>query len=156
MLGMAAVVHECLWSFMVFTDLGQFCTNNVGLPEVGAQSTLPVVYVGHDKPPSETRSTNLAKTSFRVCLLVRSNSGWPRRTQENLVTFLKQEVKLANTFRTIAETTQDPTHHSKLLHDIQLAVNTIRRFHERIGDKSVRAELTREAGKLDEFLLNTD
>jgi hypothetical protein len=48
-LGMAAFIHQCLWGFVVFADLIQLDTDNVGLPEVGAKSALSVVYVDHAK-----------------------------------------------------------------------------------------------------------
>ena len=44
---MAAFIHQCLRGFVVFADLIQLDTDNVGLPEVGAKSTLPIVYVNH-------------------------------------------------------------------------------------------------------------
>ena len=51
---MAAFIHQCLRGFVVFADLIQLDTDNVGLPEVCAKSALSVVYVDH------------AKTSTRV------------------------------------------------------------------------------------------
>ncbi len=48
-LRMAAFIHQCLWGFMLFPDLIQLDADNVGLPEVGAKSTLPVVYMDHAK-----------------------------------------------------------------------------------------------------------
>ena len=46
---MAAFIHQCLRGFVVFADLIQLDTDNVGLPEVGAKSALSVVYVDHAK-----------------------------------------------------------------------------------------------------------
>jgi hypothetical protein len=42
---------------MAFADLIQLGTNIVGFPEVGAKSTLSVVYVDHAKPPVRLGST---------------------------------------------------------------------------------------------------
>lgn len=48
-LGMAAFIHQCLWGFVLFPDLIQLDANNMGLPEVSAKSTLPVIYMDHAK-----------------------------------------------------------------------------------------------------------
>jgi hypothetical protein len=72
-----------------------------------------------------------------------------RRTQENLVTFLRIEVELASTFKRMAKTTDDPERRAKLRGDAQKAVSAIRHFAERTTDKSIRAELNRAANKLD-------
>ena len=75
-----------------------------------------------------------------------------RRTQENLITFLRAEVDLAGTFRAIADRTDNPEHREKLLHDIQKAVSAIRHLGERITDRSIRKELSAAADDLDEFV----
>ena len=81
-----------------------------------------------------------------------SLSDLKRQAQENLINFLRQEVNLAKTFCKIAETAHDAEHRKKLLHDVVTAVETIRRFKERIEEESVRAALQTEAERLDQFL----
>jgi hypothetical protein len=49
-LRMTALIHQSLWGLVVFADLHQLGAN-MSLPEMGAQSTLPIVYVNHDGPP---------------------------------------------------------------------------------------------------------
>jgi hypothetical protein len=44
---MAALIQHRLWSFVFFTDLRQLRPNQVSLPEVGAESALPVINVNH-------------------------------------------------------------------------------------------------------------
>jgi hypothetical protein len=75
-----------------------------------------------------------------------------RRCQENLVTFLTIEVDLATTFCWVAESADDRRHRAKLLEDAQKAVSAIRHFGKRIIDTSIRAELNREADRLDSLL----
>jgi hypothetical protein len=75
-----------------------------------------------------------------------------RRTQENLIEFLRTDAKLAFTFRKMAKNTQDRGHRAKLLEDIRKAVIAIRHFGERITDPAIQVELNAEADRLDEFL----
>ena len=74
-----------------------------------------------------------------------------RQTQENLITFLRTDAKLASPFCKIAESTEDPEHRAKLLRDVKMAVNAIRYFGERITDPAICAELNNEADRLDGF-----
>jgi hypothetical protein len=75
-----------------------------------------------------------------------------QRSQENLVTFLRVEVDLASTFCGMVETTDDLAHRARLLENIQKVVSAIRQFEARIADQSVRADLNRQANRLDKFL----
>ena len=64
-----------------------------------------------------------------------------RRTEENLITFLRVDVDLASTYCGMAESTHDSEHRAKLLEDVREVVKAIRTFGIRITDRSVRAEL---------------
>jgi len=75
-----------------------------------------------------------------------------RRTQENLITFLRVDVDLASTYCGMAESTHDTEHRAKLLEDVREVVKAIRTFGIRITDSSVRADFNRSAERLDEFL----
>ena len=75
-----------------------------------------------------------------------------RRTEENLITFLRVDVDLASTYCGMAESTHDSEHRAKLLEDVREVVKAIRTFGIRITDRSVRAELNHSADRLDEFL----
>jgi hypothetical protein len=74
-----------------------------------------------------------------------------RRTQENLVAFLRIEVELASTFCKLAETTQDPEHRERLLENTQKAVTAVHHLAGRITDAAIRAELNTEADRLGAF-----
>jgi hypothetical protein len=52
----------------------------------------------------------------------------------------------------MSETTDSPDHRARLLRTIREAIKTIERFESRIDDASVRAELRREAAKLQEIV----
>ncbi|MCU1336158.1 MAG: hypothetical protein JWO19_1739 [Bryobacterales bacterium] len=75
-----------------------------------------------------------------------------RRTQENLMTFLRIEADLASTFCDMVEVTQSSEHRVQLLEDIRKAVSAIRQFERRITDTRTRAQLNGEADRLDDFL----
>jgi hypothetical protein len=75
-----------------------------------------------------------------------------QRGQDNLIQFLRVEVELGHTFLKMSETTATPDHRARLLRTIGEAITTIDRFKDRIGDSSVRAELSREAAKLREIV----
>jgi hypothetical protein len=75
-----------------------------------------------------------------------------KRGQDNLTRFLQVEVELAHTFLKMSETTDSPDHRARLLRTIREAIKTIERFESRIDDASVRAELRREAAKLQEIV----
>jgi len=77
-----------------------------------------------------------------------------RQSQENLITFLRTDAKLASTFCKIAESTQDPDHRARLMKGVRTVVNAIRHFGERITDPTTRAELNAEADRLEGFLAN--
>jgi hypothetical protein len=75
-----------------------------------------------------------------------------RRTQKNLVTFLRVEVDLASTFCEMAESTQSVEHRAELLEDIRKVVSVLRQFEGRITDQTTRSDLNKEADRLDAFL----
>jgi hypothetical protein len=75
------------------------------------------------------------------------------RSEENLVTFLRVEVDLASTFCGMAERTDDLVRRARLLENIQKVVSAIRQFEGRVTDQFTRADLNREANRLDMFLV---
>jgi len=75
-----------------------------------------------------------------------------RRTQENLITFLRIEEELASTFCTIAKQTKNPEHLRRLLGDIQKVAVTMRHFQGRITDPSTRKHVLEQAARLEEFV----
>jgi len=77
-----------------------------------------------------------------------------RQAQENLITFLRIEVDLAATFRSMLAS-RSPEDRVRLLGQIRKVVGALRQFEPRVTDRFVRSELLREANKLDEFLLAT-
>ena len=74
-----------------------------------------------------------------------------QQTQENLITFLRIEVDLAATFRSMLAN-RSPKDRVRLLGQIRKVVGALRQFEPRVTDRAVRSELNKEAAKLDEFL----
>ena len=74
-----------------------------------------------------------------------------RWNQDNLVTFLRIEVDLAATFRSMLAN-RSPGDRVRLLGQIRKIVGALRQFERSVTDRAVRSELLREADKLDEFL----
>jgi hypothetical protein len=75
-----------------------------------------------------------------------------RRTQDNLISFLRIEAQLAFAFCDIAQRTQSAEHRAKVLRDIRHAANAMHHFGERITDLSVRNDVLKQAAKIEKFL----
>ena len=75
-----------------------------------------------------------------------------RRTQENLISFLGIEAKLAFQFCEMAKRTKSPERRAKLLGETQKALDTLRRFQERIEDRIVREEVLKQVARIEKFL----
>ena len=71
-----------------------------------------------------------------------------QRTQDTLITFLRIEVDLADTFSKILKNSRNPEHCAKLQGNIGAVVRTIRLFSDRVNDPAIRGELSRQANRL--------
>jgi hypothetical protein len=72
-----------------------------------------------------------------------------RRSQDNLIGFLRIEVELAKTFYKISKNTKDVDHRAKLQKDVGMAIKTKRQFVDRINDPAVQKELNVQADRLE-------
>jgi hypothetical protein len=75
-----------------------------------------------------------------------------RRTQENLISFLRIEVELASSFCDMARRTRSPEHRVQLLAGMRSAVSGVRYFQERITGRSIRRDALNQAAKIEKFL----
>jgi hypothetical protein len=79
-----------------------------------------------------------------------------RRTEDNLITFLRIEVDLATTFRSMAATSSKQGRRVRLLGNIRKVVGALRQFEPRVTNRSLRSQLHKEADKLEAFVSSAE
>ncbi len=69
-------------------------------------------------------------------------------SQNHLVEFLRVELELIETFREMARSTTDADHRRRLEEEMQVALQTLRKFEERVTDPVTRNEIHAQANKI--------
>ncbi len=75
-----------------------------------------------------------------------------QRSEDNLISFLRTEAELAATYCDMATFAKNQEHRTQLMGDIQKIVNALRHFGGWVEDRSIRADILKEADRLSEFL----
>ena len=72
-----------------------------------------------------------------------------RKTQANLITFLRVEIELAWTMLKMMNATKNAERKRRLLGSVQTALDSVHHFEKRITDRDVRRELREAASRLE-------
>jgi hypothetical protein len=72
-----------------------------------------------------------------------------RRTQANLIAFLRTEIDLAWTMLNVMNTTNAEEPKARIMTAIQTAIDTVLHFEKRVTDRDVQSELHQAVSRLE-------